>query len=120
MTRLVHMGAALPVVLLVLCAALPARAAQDGGAGGLPPGASPVPLTPAAIPYPADAIEGPRLVIRTPGAVYDGWRFDQLVEVRAPGVVIRNSLFRGTDRVVPSAALLKVANDRAAGAVPGA
>ncbi len=44
----------------------------------------------------------------TANAVYDGYRFDQLVEVRAPGVQFRNCSFRGTDPNPADSALLYV------------
>lgn len=64
---------------------------------GVPDGMSLKTLTRSNIPYAADTMysDGSVLVINTPNAVYDGYRFDTFVEVRAPGVKITRSLFRG-------------------------
>ena len=59
-------------------------------------------------PYSADSFnaDGTVFTIRTPGAVYDRWRFDAFVEVRAPGVVITNSHLRGAATTVDRGLLL--------------
>lgn len=64
---------------------------------GVPDGTSLTVLSKSSKPYAADTLysDGSVLVINTPNAVYDGWQFDSFVEVRAPGVRITRSLFRG-------------------------
>jgi hypothetical protein len=64
---------------------------------GVPDGMTLKALTRSNIPYAADTMysDGSVLVINTPNAVYDGYRFDTFVEVRAPGVKITRSMFRG-------------------------
>ncbi len=59
-------------------------------------------------PYPGDYIKGDKLIITTPGAWYDRWRFNHLVEVRAPGVRFTRSKFRGVANNRPDTALLLV------------
>lgn len=80
------------------------------GPVGLPRGRSVSALSVATRPYPADgpSLDGRSWVISTPGAVYDGWQFDHLVDVRAPGVRITHSLLRGGLSHPDDAALLLV------------
>ncbi len=79
---------------------------------GVPDGTTLRTLTPQTVPYPSDTLSAGRLLVSTPGAIYDGWRFNDLVEVRAPGVVFRNSLFAGPGRPTSDIGLLSVRNDR--------
>lgn len=64
---------------------------------GVPDGTSLKLFDPTRIPNPKDVVfsDGPVLVINTPNAVYDGYQFNAFVEIRAAGVKIKNSLFRG-------------------------
>lgn len=71
-------------------------------------------------PYPGDYISGLKFIVTTPGAVYDAWRFDYLVEVRVPGVTFRRSLFRGVTAEHGTAALLTVRNDTVSAGRPSA
>ncbi len=75
----------------------------------MPDGVSLVTLSSSNIPYPDDTIkDGQYLLINTPGAVYDGYRFNHIVKVQAPGVTIRNSYFAGLDGNPANTALLMI------------
>lgn len=80
------------------------------GAGntGFPDGTSFKVLSAANKPYSADGFssDGSVYTIKTPNAVYDGWRLDSFVEVRAPGVRFTRSLFRGASTSVDRGLLL--------------
>ena len=67
-------------------------------------------LTSANRPYAADTFSGVKFVVNTANAVFDGYQFDHLVEVRAPGVVFRNCAFRGADPNPPDSGLLLVSS----------
>jgi PKD repeat protein len=113
-------GATATATRSVLVADEPAVSLPGPESTGVPEGAALRLLTdPAPRPYPLDTISGNTFTIRTAGAVYDGWQFDRLVLVRAPGVQFRNCLFQGVEGNPPDSALLAVANDRGA-AVPSA
>lgn len=87
---------------------------------GVPDGKELTTLTPSNIPYPDDAMGGSggiKLVINTPGAIYDGWRFNHLVEVRAPGVTFRNCFFAGLEENPANSALLLIYDKNTADAV---
>jgi PKD repeat protein len=91
---------------------------------GVPAGTNLRVLTRSNIPNPADTFngDGSQFTINTAGAVYDGWRFNAWVQVRAPGVIFRNCWFAGSMiRPTASQALLLVRDDRPAnGQVPTA
>ncbi len=76
----------------------PAPAVTEDSVGATGPTTT---LTAASRPYAGDYISGSNFVVTTPNAVYEGFQFDHLVVVRAPGVVFRNSIFRGA-QVNPS------------------
>ncbi len=88
-------------------------AKPTAGSTGVPDGTNLKVLTRSNRPYSGDTIysDGSTLIINTPNAVYDGYRFDMFVEVKAPGVKIRNSHFRGDDRTTYSRGLLLVHSD---------
>ena len=90
----------------------------DAETTGVPEGTQLKLLSTTARPYPGDTMSSTKLTIKTPGAVYDGWRFDRLVEVRARGVEIRNSSFEGINGNPSNSALLQVYNDRVEGQIP--
>lgn len=77
-------------------------------------------LSSASKPYPGDYISGVKFIVTTPGAVYDGWQFDYLVEVRAPGVRFTRSAFRGVTSTPPDSALLLVSPDTFGAGQPSA
>jgi PKD repeat protein len=96
----------------------------DSSNTGVPAGTNLRVLTAGNRPNPADTFngDGSQFTINTAGAVYDGWRFNAWVQVRAPGVVFRNCFFAGSMiRPTASQALLLVRDDRPAnGPVPSA
>ncbi len=95
--------------------ATPSVSKPDAASTGVPDGVSLKVLSPANRPYAKDTIysDGSALVINTPNAVYDGWQFDMFVEVRAPGVKITRSLFRGAAKTTYSRGLLLIDGDAA-------
>ena len=91
----------------------PTKAVVSGGmpvagAVGVPAGRVLTVLTSANRPYAADTFSGAKFVVNTANAVFDGYQFNDLVEVRAPGVVFRNCSFRGADPNPPNSGLLLV------------
>ncbi len=71
-------------------------------------------------PYAADVISGSRFIVNTRNAVYDGWQFNHLVEVRAPGVRFTRSHFRGVANNPADSALLAVRPERSSQGQPSA
>ena len=78
-------------------AAPPPSGMPTASTTGVPDGTTLKPLDPNKLPYSADQYftSSQMLVINTPNAVYDAYKFDCFVEVRAPGVRISRSLIRG-------------------------
>ena len=78
-------------------AAPPPSGMPTAGTTGVPDGTTLKTLDPNKLPYSADQYftSSQMLVINTPNAVYDAYKFDCFVEVRAPGVRISRSLIRG-------------------------
>lgn len=95
----------------------PTGGRPDSSTTGVPTGVSLRTLTRSTIPYSADRMysDGSTLIINTPNAVYDGWRFDMFVEVRAPGVRFTRSEFRGHDQAKWSRGLLAIYNSGSKG-----
>lgn len=87
---------------------------------GVPDGTSLRVLSTSNKPYPGDYISGGKLIITTANAVYDRWQFDLLVEVRAPGVTFKRSLFRGLASNPSNSALLLVRTAATAAGQPSA
>ncbi len=78
---------------------------------GVPEGTKLTKLTSSNVPYPGDFFGGAagyKFVIETPGAVYDGYEFVNNVEVRAPGVQIKNSYLKGAPTYPNDSALVLV------------
>ncbi len=94
----------------------PSVSKPDAASTGVPDGVSLKVLSSANRPYAKDTIysDGSALVINTPNAVYDGWQFDMFVEVRAPGVKITRSFFRGAAKTTYSRGLLLIHGDAVA------
>ena len=84
------------------------------GAVGVPAGRVLTVLTSANRPYAADTFSGVKFVVNTANAVFDGYQFNHLVEVRAPGVVFRNCSFRGPNTEQRDSGLLLVTSSSAA------
>jgi hypothetical protein len=89
---------------------------------GVPDGTALTTLTASNKPYPGDAFnaDGNVFTINTPNAVYDGWRFDAFVDVRAPGVRLTRSMFRGGASTAVDRGLLYVVPETSAVGQPSA
>lgn len=96
----------------------PAGPANTGVPGELEASLKLVSSTP--LPYPDDVLNSTKLIVKTPGAIYDGWRFNRLVQVDVPGVIFRNCSFEGLNGNPGDSALLLIPNDRDTEAVPSA